>query len=220
MKKIISILLAFVIIFVLAIQSSADTLKNINGVTYRVGSNGVVGDKYTGWATLKSTGELFYYKNGLRVTGVNVIDGSRCVFDNKGIYMFKRTNANEPYSVIFNNNYNVSMKDEKISFDVKVNGLNGKNPWDFAGNPHFTLSVYKNGRWRAIKHSFEFYHDLALGMFDESKMTIGGFSLELSAFNFDFEPGLYRVRALVGNGDRDKDGKYIWTSVWGEFNLI
>jgi len=207
MKKIISLFMAFVMIFTLALQSSAS-----------------IGEDYTGWARSRSTGNRFYFQNGIRVTGVHVIGGTRHVFDEKGVWLLGRTNAKERFSVIFENNYNVNLENGKISFEIKNNnfGIRNNDPkgqhlWDFAADRDVSLFVNKDGKWRRIPYIQE--------QFDDSLMVQTGdgviirFSIPFSDFNYDLEPGLYRVRTQASNGERDKDGKTIWTDVRGEFNL-
>ena len=174
------------------------------------------GKEYTGWATSKSTGNRFYYKDGIRVTGVNVINGSRCVFDDKGKWLFNRTNSKEKYSVIFDNDYNINIKDGKIMFKIKINERQSKTRFDFDANPHFSLYVYKDGQWKSVKYKdtgFDAYAVIA-----DENMEIS-FSKNLSDFNFKFKPGIYRVKVAVGNSDRNDNGELIRVDVRGEFNL-
>lgn len=206
MKKIILFLMVLAISLSLAVSSSAAFIT-IDGITYK---------SYTGWATSKSTGNKSYYKDGKRVTGVQLLNGVRYVFDEKGVYLLKRDNAKEKYSVIFKDNYDVSLEDGKISFEVKVNDTNGIKMNDTWADPYFSLSVYKDGKWKKLSYKntvFPAYALVALeGLFR--------FSGNTSSFDYNFEPGLYRVEALVSDGKRDKDNKMIETKVYGEFNLV
>ncbi|MCL2078165.1 MAG: hypothetical protein FWH08_07165 [Oscillospiraceae bacterium] len=226
MKKAFSVILVLVMIFAFTIQSAA-AFTTVDGTTRLVNPDGTPGEKYTGWATSSSTGNKFYFNDGVRVTGVYVMDGTRHVFDSKGVWLGGRTNSKEEYSVIFENDYNVSagdMKDGSISFDVKINQPNGRKPEDFGGDPNFSLFVYKDGAWRTVK---QVENNLAwMYRMEASQDMLLHFSAPAAIFG-ELEPGLYRVKAKVWytDGTEVDHGTYttlgtVETEVRGEFNLV
>jgi len=177
---------------------------------------GAVPEGYTGWAKSPSTGNRYYYKDGARVTGVYVIKGIRYVFDNKGAYLGKYS-ANKDYTINFDNNYIIKIENDTIKFTVTVNKLADRKTWDFNGDPYFSLYVYKDGKFKYIPYRWEFFDNYGIGMDDDGVMH---FSLPLSAFDYDFTPGLYRAKAKVGGDfERNEKGAIIWHDVRGEFFL-
>ncbi|MBP3855378.1 MAG: hypothetical protein IK990_07205 [Ruminiclostridium sp.] len=67
----------------------ADTLKVVDGVTYRYSDSGEQLGKYTGWA--KTSKGKVYYKNGVKVTKNTTIKGIRYKFNKNGICTGKYT---------------------------------------------------------------------------------------------------------------------------------
>ncbi|MCL2077131.1 MAG: hypothetical protein FWH08_01840 [Oscillospiraceae bacterium] len=205
-KKFFAILMALAMIFTFTVQSAA-AMRTLNGVTYSVNSDGSLGEKYTGWATSSSSGARFYFEDGERVTGVQVIGGTRHVFDEKGVWLLGRTNAKEDFSVIVDNDYTIDLKDGRIYFDVKVNNAYGKSGENFTSGEHFSLFMYKDSKWVRIPYVSD-YAFTEMAMYAGEDMTLS-YSKRLSSFDHDFEPGIYRVLIRVGG-----------TDVRGEFNAV
>ncbi len=210
---IISILIAAVLSAAFAPKVSAE-LKSVEGIMYKINPEGITQEKYTGWGKSVSTGKRFYYKDGIKLSGVHLFpDNYRYVFNENGVYLGRRS-LKGTYSVIFDNNYNINTSDGEISFNVKINNMQGKQPRDFEGDPLFLLYVYKDGNWDEIPYIDDVVFIFDMVETNENDNIIGRFSQKLSMFNYEFKPGLYRVTADIFNGEQNKK------TATGEFNLL
>ncbi len=110
MKKIIVIITVIIAISLTAAfapKVSAE-VKNIDGIMYKINSEGIAQEKYTGWGKSVSTGKRYYYKEGIKLSGVHLLpDNYRYVFNENGVYLGRRS-LKGTYSVIFDNNYNLN----------------------------------------------------------------------------------------------------------------
>jgi len=165
----------------------------------------------TGWGINKATGQRVYFKDGTRLTGVQIIGGISCVFNQNGILLGKRA-VNRDYTVNFADNANVKISDGIIKFNVSFKNQIPNCPEEgFWANPHFKLFVYLDGRWKEIPYASDGFDDYILTADAGQLMS---FSKRLSEFSCEFTPGLYRVRVGIGGGSGG--GR----TVIGEFNLV
>jgi hypothetical protein len=193
---------------------TAVKLEKIDSITYVKNSDGSIGKKYNGWA--KSGNSHYYYKDGIRVTGVVVMNnGDRCYFDKDGKYLNKR-NVDNGFNILFPNDYAVNLSEKAIAFSVEISDLKGLNNWDYSSSQYFDLYVFKEGKWVSIPYAYELFLTDAVGVSDDGIMN---FSKGFSHFKYDFEPGLYRVKVIIAHGEFDEDGEPILDIVRGEFNI-
>jgi len=219
------------------------SIRKNDGVMYMINDSGELGERFTGWTRNATTDARFYYRDGVRVTGVQFLsdNGDRYVFDNDGTFMGKRTSAAE-YSIVFANNHNISLSEnDAVEFSVisdnfeselltwEYNEFLGEYmTWDYSWERNFSLFIRENGKWVHIP-----YHPVTeITTFDyntalrkRSGETIDA-RQAFSMFNTDtFSYGLYRVViTLYRVNNKIVDDAGIPTSqtieVRGEFNLI
>ena len=197
---------------------------------YSINCSAVNGD-YTGWASNVSKTRRYYFKDGVRLTGVNVFpDGTRYVFDNDGVYLGQRS-SNEDFDIIVDNNYTVEVSNEKLDIGLKITSDSSSR--FYSTDEYFRLDVYKNGRWVEIPYVTHVIVDgevIERGYASEEVSTIAGvestepihLSRWLSDFDYEFKPGLYRVRKELDCYESDKFSEFLISKhiVMTEFNMI
>ncbi len=156
-----------------------------------------VREDYTGWAVSKPSGNRYYYENGSRLTGAHSFpDGKRYVFDDKGVYLFRRSPDSElEYEFDLNEDGGVSIERDIISFKIKVNPAEGKDLYYYNGDS-FMLYAYKDGKWIFIPYK-ENVNINNSGHTAEMGKGYLHYALNLSKFDYDFKPGLYRVKTKI-----------------------
>lgn len=214
-KLLLSIIILTLTASVLAVNCSAAQLKTIDSITYKVSEDGSLTEKFTGWAKSSSSGKRYYYSEGKRLKGANILsDGDRYVFDENGEYLFKRSLKDGLY-IEFGGpeNSDISMAEGVISFSVRhpeskaVSGGDGEN---------FSLYAYKDEKWIMVQRKGNENGEVVskdIGVISETGY-LNHYSLSLSAYDYDFEPGLYRVKVNASAPD------FAGNEVTGEFNLI
>lgn len=93
MKHIVKLTSLLIIIVIMlethSLVAFADSLKNIDGISYRYSDDGERIGIYSGWVNT-SNGRV-YYKNGVRVKKITIIDGICYNFNQQGICVGKYT---------------------------------------------------------------------------------------------------------------------------------
>jgi hypothetical protein len=215
MRKLFAVILALAALTI-GLAANAIEIERVDSVAYVKNADGSLGDKFQGW-TKDPAGKYYYYKDGVRVTGVTVMDnGERYYFDRNGAYLNKRGPENG-FNVIFENNYNVKLSEGKISFDILMEDMKGREYWEYGDDPFFKLYVFEKDKWVTVPYYDGDFPAYAL-MMDEDGII--GYAVEFFFFDFKFVPGLYRVKTELWTGEIDENGEYIMQTVRGEFNIV
>jgi hypothetical protein len=166
--------------------------KTIDGIKHLVTENGD-SEPYTGW-TKTASGKRYYYSDGVRLTGVQVMKGFAYVFDGDGRYMSRR-DMNGSFVIRLGVNQTVSSDAAKFKPVLICNDETAK-PWEYTADSIFKLYYYDGKTWQPIDLPVAF--DIDVMRFPEQppfEALVGRQRLVLDKkyFDFDFRPGLYRM---------------------------
>ncbi len=228
MKKILVLFAVFSLAVVIFDINCEAKLKTIDQITYKTNDDDSLSEKYTGWAKSVSTGKRYYYKNGVRITGVGVVKDKPYIFDSDGVYLGKYSHK-YGYKVNFNDGYNIKIADGEISFTVEISDKNDDKGLIYTGHPYFSLYVYESGKLINIPYNIEVFDDYATPENNDNRIL--SFSQPLSNFDYNFSPGIYRVKVTVSIREinekgyttkQDENGNLIMYDEYirAEFNLI
>jgi hypothetical protein len=197
MKRITAIIsVIFALILGCTLPTFAATLKTTDGIKYLVAENG---DSlpYTGW-TKTASGKQYYYSDGVRLTGVHVMDGFACVFDYSGEYMGKRDMSGR-FVLRFGENQTVSY--DSTEFDpVLICNDETIKPRDYYVSPAYELYYYDQTEWKRIGFPLAF-DSYVVGFQDQPPFEVS-LPLNKDIYVYQFVPGLYRAVVEITWWDR------------------
>jgi hypothetical protein len=195
-KYIIHFVIIFGLILGCALPAFAATLKTADGIKYLVAENGEQ-SPYTGW-TKTASGKRYYYSDGVRLTGVQVMEGFAHVFDYSGEYMGRRDMSGK-FVLRFGKNQTVSSDAEKFE-PVLICNDETIHPRDYYVSPAYELYYYDQTEWKRIGLPVAF-DDYAVGFKDQPPFEVN-LPLNKDIYDFEFVPGLYRAVVTITWADR------------------
>jgi hypothetical protein len=195
-KHIIPLIILLGVMFGCTLPTFAATLKTTGGIKYLIAENGEQ-SPYTGW-TKTAAGKQYYYSDGVRLTGVHVMDGFACVFDYSGEYIGRR-DMNGRFVLRFGENQTVGSEAAKFE-PVLICNDETITPWDYYVSPVYELFYYDKTEWKRIGLPLAF-DSYAVGFQDQPPFEVS-LPLNKDIYDYQFVPGLYRAVVEITWWDR------------------